>query len=99
MTTGAIMRHTRITSEAPGEQQPGASFPTDSDALLTESQAAGFLNLSIRTLQAWRVRGGGPAYVKCGRAVRYRRCALVAYVEARTFAHTADSGHADGSSL
>lgn len=86
-------------SPTSAERPAGHPIPPDLDALLTERQAAGFLNLSVRTLQGWRIRGGGPAYVKCGRAVRYRRCALVAYVEARTFAHTADSGHADGSSL
>ncbi|MEP3014366.1 helix-turn-helix domain-containing protein [Roseibium polysiphoniae] len=40
--------------------------------LLTEVQAAEALNLSVRTLQAWRVRGSGPNFVKLSRAVRYR---------------------------
>ena len=56
----------------------------DRDALLTEAQAGDFLNLSIRTLQAWRMQGGGPAFVKCGRAVRYRRSDLVSWVDANT---------------
>ncbi|MEM8836452.1 MAG: helix-turn-helix domain-containing protein [Pseudomonadota bacterium] len=42
------------------------------NALLTEAAAADFLNVSIRTLQAWRVRGGGPPYAKLGKSVRYR---------------------------
>lgn len=40
--------------------------------LLTEDEAAGFLNLSSRTLQAWRVRGCGPKFVKVGRSVHYQ---------------------------
>ena len=56
----------------------------DLDALLTETQAAEFLQVSPRTLQAWRVRGGGPRYQKLGRAVRYQRRALVEWLEART---------------
>ena len=72
-----------------------ASRPnTDPDALLTEVQAADFLNLSVRTLQAWRLRGGGSRYIKCGRAVRYRRRDLIAYLDTNTVAHTSDPGQA-----
>lgn len=39
--------------------------------LLTESDVAQLLSISIRTLQAWRIRGGGPAFLKIGRVVRY----------------------------
>ncbi|KAA6181768.1 helix-turn-helix domain-containing protein [Thiohalocapsa marina] len=40
-------------------------------SLLTEREAALILSVSARTLQAWRVSGGGPEYVKLGRAVRF----------------------------
>lgn len=56
------------------------------DALLTEVQAADLLNLSIRTLQAWRSRGCGPAFVRAGRAIRYRHQALHAWIEENTIA-------------
>jgi len=39
--------------------------------LRTTRQAAERLGLSVFTLEAWRVRGGGPVYVKLGKAVRY----------------------------
>lgn len=39
--------------------------------LLCEKLASRFLSVSQRTLQAWRVAGSGPAYIKMGRAVRY----------------------------
>ena len=49
--------------------------------LLNEIDAARFLGVSARTLQAWRVHGGGPRYSKLGRSVRYRQCDLDAFVE------------------
>ena len=39
--------------------------------LVDENEAADLLGLSKRTLQAWRVRGGGPPFLKLGRLVRY----------------------------
>ncbi|MCG6941516.1 MAG: helix-turn-helix domain-containing protein [Thiohalocapsa sp.] len=49
-----------------------------------EKEAAAYLKLSPRTLQAWRLRGGGPEYVKLGNAVRYDRAALDRYISERT---------------
>ena len=57
---------------------------TDPDALLTEVQAADFLCLSIRTLQAWRIKLVGPRFVRAGRAIRYRRSDLIAWIDANT---------------
>jgi predicted DNA-binding transcriptional regulator AlpA len=62
----------------------------DPDSALTENQAAEFLGLSVRTLQAWRVRGGGPRYAKLGRAVRYRRSELVSFQQAHTVGSTSE---------
>jgi hypothetical protein len=62
-----------------------ARFNADGrDPLLTEVAAAKFLNVSTRTLQAWRMKDQGPAYIKVGRAIRYRSDDLLAYVEANT---------------
>ena len=61
-----------------------ASNTMDPDTLLTEAQAADVLNLSVRTLQAWRLKGGGPLFVHAGRAVRYRRRDLFAWVNSNT---------------
>ena len=36
----------------------------DLDELLTEQDAARFLNFKPRALQAWRQRGGGPDFVR-----------------------------------
>ncbi len=58
------------------------------DNLLTEDEAASFLNLSVRTLQAWRVKGGGPLFVRLGRAVRYRSPDICRWLDANTLART-----------
>lgn len=63
----------------------------DSSRLLHERQAARLLAISVRTLQTWRVRGGGPNFCKMGRAVRYRRHDLTSWVDARCRASTSDA--------
>jgi len=64
---------------------------TDPDAALNEHQAAEFIGVSVRTLQAWRVRGGGPPYVKIGRAVRYQRRVLAEFQRAHTVTSTSEA--------
>lgn len=65
--------------------------PTESDALLTEVAAARLLRLSIRTLQAWRCRGMGPAFVRVGRAIRYRHADLIAWINSNIVSPSAQS--------
>lgn len=61
------------------------SNPTPlSEPLLSEPQAAKILNVSIRTLQAWRCADKGPAFIRVGRAIRYRRSDLELYLQAST---------------
>lgn len=67
--------------------KPQAS-PAPHRRLLTEKEAAPYLALSVRTLQAWRVRGGGPPFVKLGAAVRYDVAALDQWTEAQVRANT-----------
>ena len=44
------------------------------DQLLTETETAEVLSFSVYALRNWRVRGGGPKFVKVSqRSVRYRR--------------------------
>ena len=54
------------------------------DPLLREVEAADLLRASVRTLQGWRSRGFGPAFIRAGRSIRYRRDDLVAWIEANT---------------
>jgi hypothetical protein len=68
------------------------SITADLDAALNENQAAEFLGVSVRTPQAWRVRGGGPRYCKIGRSVRYQRRELVAFQQSHTVGSTTEAG-------
>jgi predicted DNA-binding transcriptional regulator AlpA len=62
------------------------------DRLIDEREAARFLCYSVRALQNWRVRGGGPRFVKVsGRSVRYRRRDLIAWIEERTRNNTSEA--------
>ncbi|RLB40402.1 MAG: DNA-binding protein [Deltaproteobacteria bacterium] len=51
--------------------------------LLDERTAAEMLRLSVQTLRNWRTQRRGPAYLKLGRAVRYRPEDLEDYIRAR----------------
>ena len=54
------------------------------EPLMTTSQAAKVLGLSRRTLEAYRVRGGGPRFVRIApTCVRYRPQDVEAWVDAR----------------
>ena len=61
--------------------------------LLDEKQAAALLNMSVKSLQAWRSRGGGQKFVKIGRRlVRYAMADLEAFVLDRLRSSTSDRG-------
>jgi excisionase family DNA binding protein len=60
-------------------------------ALLDDVQAARFLSLGRRTLQNWRVIGGGPAFIRVGRSVRYRQSDLEQWIDARRFHSTSEA--------
>ena len=60
--------------------------------LLTTRQAAARLGLSPRTLERYRVTGGGPEFVKMDHAVRYVAGKLNEWIEARTRRSTSDDG-------
>lgn len=57
-------------------------------ASLTTEQAAQYLGLSASTLNKWRCYGTGPKFLKLGRAVRYLKPELDAFLEAREAVNT-----------
>lgn len=70
-------------------QKTLTSADSDLDQLMDEREAASILCYSVRALQNWRHRGGGPKFVKVSaRSVRYRRRDLLAWVESRIVANT-----------
>ncbi|MZR30236.1 DNA-binding protein [Sneathiella sp. DP05] len=57
--------------------------------MINERVAADFLGYTVRALQNWRVRGGGPDFVKVSsRSIRYRRRDLIAWAESLLVANT-----------
>lgn len=59
--------------------------------MLRTKEAAGYLDLKKCTLEAWRVKGNGPVYLKLGKAVRYRKEDLDAFINARKCTSTSES--------
>lgn len=57
---------------------------------LTTRGAAKLLGLHPDTLRRLRREGGGPPFVRIGRAVRYRLDVVDAWAAARTFKSTTD---------
>lgn len=49
---------------------------------MTEKDAAVFIGVSVKTLQTWRSRRVGPAYIRIApKCIRYREADLVAFVD------------------
>lgn len=63
-----------------GKDNNGGSL----ERLLLPEDAAKILNLSTSWLAKARVDGNGPAFVKIGRAVRYREASLRKYIQEQT---------------
>ena len=63
-----------------------------SEELLTTPEAARLLTLSPRTLERHRLAGTGPRFVALGRAIRYRRRDVHAFVEEHLRQSTSESG-------
>ena len=72
--------------------------PPDTDpdywySLIDEKAAAEFLNLTDRTMQKLRQRGGGPRYSELSvRCIRYTRFGLRQWAESRIRTSTSDTG-------
>jgi excisionase family DNA binding protein len=62
--------------------------------MLSTEEAAKYCGLSKRTLEKWRVEGGGPRYVKLGRSVRYRPTDINEFVESAVRRSTSSASEA-----
>ena len=69
---------------------PGYVDRLPPSALLDTAEAAEYLHVSPRTLEAWRVRGGGPLFRKLGRRVLYDPDDLFDWLEDATRTSTSD---------
>jgi predicted DNA-binding transcriptional regulator AlpA len=62
------------------------------ESLLNEKQVSDNLKLSVRTLQAWRMSGKGPRFVRVsGRSIRYRKQDILDWVESRLVSSTSET--------
>ena len=65
----------------------------DDDAIyMGTRELAAFLGLSPRTLDRYRVSGGGPKFHKFGNRVRYARADVEAWAAERRYSSTSDEG-------
>jgi predicted DNA-binding transcriptional regulator AlpA len=67
-----------------------------SERLLTDRQAAEMFGVSRSWFRQKRVCGGGPEFVKVGRAVRYRESSLRKWLEGYSVTHTSQSVPVEG---
>jgi hypothetical protein len=82
-----------LSEAARADAPAGRIIPSDDEALLFQSEAAYLLGNSARTLEAWRLQGGGPPFIALGRrTVRYRRGDLLVWIAARRRRSTSDIG-------
>jgi hypothetical protein len=76
----------------PQEQLIPANDRDYLDQLVNEKVAAAYLGYTIRALQNWRLRGGGPKFIKVSaRSIRYRRRDLIAWADALTVSSTSEA--------
>ncbi|WP_029457182.1 helix-turn-helix domain-containing protein [Solidesulfovibrio alcoholivorans] len=66
----------RTIKATTGDKQPIQYVVVD------EKQAAAYVNLSVKTLQARRAAHKAPAFLKIGRSIRYRLVDLDAFLAA-----------------
>ena len=65
-------------------------FGIDSEPLLAPPDVARLLGVPTATLANWRSGRTGPAFLKVGRHVRYRRTDLEAWIDSRVVRHGED---------
>jgi len=62
------------------------------DALVNQMEAARILGVTVRALEAWRHRGGGPLYIRISkRCIRYRQGDLQNFITERERSSTSEA--------
>ena len=76
-----------------GEASSFGQDPSYWHSLINENESGDFLDLTPRSMQAMRQRGGGPRFIRIStRCIRYRRVDLKAWADARMRSSTSDPG-------
>lgn len=60
------------------------------DPMVSDATLAAELNVTDRALRKWRNDGSGPAYLRIGRGVFYRRSAIERWKDTREFQNSAE---------
>jgi len=66
------------------------AHPSEPEALLTPTDAARRLRVSLSWLAKARLTGDGPRFIKIGRSVRYLESSLREYIKMRTRSSTSE---------
>lgn len=83
------MRHDKTVTRTPDPPPPPTGL--DPHLIYLPAEIAAYLRVSVRTLQSWRHRGGGPPFRKYGDLVRYKGSAVVEWDEAQSRRTTSDT--------
>ncbi len=70
---------------------PPYSLPIDPQRPVPTRVAADMIGVSARTLETWRLTGGGPVFLKVGASVRYRPADIATWLDACARRHTSES--------
>lgn len=65
---------------------------------ITARELAAMLGVSEGTLANWRTDGGGPQFVRVGRAIRYRAADVEQWIADRTSENTTEARSREGQS-
>ena len=98
--TTEMVREDRTAGIAIGRRGPltakprtrGGNTMTNGRTYMSTREAAAYLRLKRRTLETYRVTGGGPPYRRFGRHVRYEIDDLDEWADNRFHANTSDEG-------
>jgi len=82
----SYLTHHAISSHEKGELI--MSTRQTANGVFTVRETARYLGLAESTLNKWRCIGGGPKYLKMGKAVRYRVSDINDWLDANERAHT-----------
>ena len=87
----ALSSELSFSSDAATQLQQRHQNQWSLDDLLTGSELAGTLKVSVRTPESWRLNGEGPPFIRVGkRRVLYRWRDVLEYLEGRRFGSTTE---------
>jgi hypothetical protein len=84
----SVVKKARSRAATRAKSAPAAT--TESSPFLDTSEAAAFLRLKRRSLEAWRLTGSGPRFFRIGRRRYYKRDDLLAWAERQAATSTRD---------